>query len=73
MGIPTISVYQDSLLDVDAYLLSQKLMLHEPNLTATQVQQYLQSLNAAAPSTELLNKGKLAFQLFIDQIEKYKA
>jgi predicted glycosyltransferase len=73
LGIPTISVYQDALLDVDAYLLSQKLMLHEPNLTSTHVQQYLQSLNAAAPSTELLSKGKQAFQLFIDQIEKYNA
>jgi predicted glycosyltransferase len=73
LGIPTISVYQDALLDVDAYLLSQKLMLHEPNLTANQVNQYLQSLNAAAPSTELLSKGKQAFQLFIDQIEKYKS
>jgi predicted glycosyltransferase len=73
LGIPTISVYQDALLDVDAYLLSQKLMLHEPNLTSTQVQQYLQTLNTAAPSTELLSKGKQAFQLFIDQIEKYNA
>ncbi len=73
LGIPTISVYQDELLDVDGYLLQQQLMRHEPNLNAGQVQEYLQKLATSAPSTDLLNKGKKAYQLFIEQIEKYKS
>jgi len=73
LGIPTISVYQDELLDVDGYLLEQQLMRHEPNLNAGQVQDYLQKLATSAPSTDLLNKGKKAYQLFIEQIEKYKS
>ena len=73
LGIPTISVYQDELLDVDGYLLEQQLMRHEPNLNAGQVKDYLQKLATSAPSTDLLNKGNKAYQLFIEQIEKYKS
>jgi predicted glycosyltransferase len=36
LGIPTISVYQDELLDVDRYLLDVKAFIHRPELTAAE-------------------------------------
>ena len=73
LGIPTISVYQDELLDVDGYLLEKKLMRHEPNLTAEKVDSFLNELNQQSPSLELMEKGKKAFQLFKTEIIKFKA
>jgi predicted glycosyltransferase len=72
LGIPTISVYQDELLDVDGYLLEKKLMRHEPNLTEEKVDSFLNELNQQSPSLELMEKGKKAFQLFKTEIIKFK-
>ncbi|HNP54846.1 MAG TPA: DUF354 domain-containing protein [Ferruginibacter sp.] len=72
LGIPTISVYQDALLDVDQFLLSKGLMLHEPNLTPEKIEAYLQSLNNQPPALELMTKGKQAYQLFKQEILKFK-
>ena len=72
LGIPTISVYQDELLDVDGYLLEKKLMRHEPNLTAEKVDSFLNELNHQSPSLDLMEKGKKAFQLFKTEIIKFK-
>lgn len=72
LGIPTISVYQDDLLDVDGYLLEKKLMRHEPNLTEEKVDSFLNELNQQSPSLELMEKGKKAFQLFKTEIIKFK-
>ena len=73
LGIPTISVYQDALLEVDGYLLSKGLMLHEPNLTPEKVENYIRSLQNTPPSLELMNKGKAAYELFKEQILKFEA
>ena len=64
LGIPTISVYQDDLLDVDSFLLSKGLMLHEPSLTPEKVESYIKSLQNTPPSLELMEKGKAAYKLF---------
>jgi predicted glycosyltransferase len=72
LGIPTISVYQDALLEVDQYLLTKGLMLHEPDLTPEKVTNYINSLENAPPSLELMNKGKQAFQLFKQEILKFE-
>ena len=72
LGIPTISVYQDDLLDVDGYLLEKKLMRHEPNLTAEKVDAFLNELSQQSPYLELMEKGKKAFQLFKTEIIKFK-
>lgn len=72
LGIPTISVYQDDLLDVDGYLLEKKLMRHEPNLTTEKVDSFLNELNQQSPSLDLMEKGKKAFQLFKTEIIKFK-
>jgi len=73
LGIPTISVYQDELLDVDGYLLEKKLMRHEPNLTSEKVESFLKELNQQSPSLELMEKGKKAFELFKTEIIKLKS
>jgi hypothetical protein len=72
LGIPTISVYQDDLLDVDGYLLQQGLMLHEPTLTADKLDKFINSLENKPPSLELMDKGKQAYELFKTQILKFK-
>jgi uncharacterized protein len=72
LGIPTISVYQDDLLDVDSFLLSKGLMLHEPNITPEKVVNYIDSLKNAPPALELMNKGKEAYNLFKTEILKFK-
>jgi predicted glycosyltransferase len=72
LGIPTISVYQDDLLDVDGYLLQQGLMLHEPSLTSEKLEKFINSLQNKPPSLELMDKGKQAYELFKTQILKFK-
>jgi hypothetical protein len=72
LGIPTISVYQDDLLEVDTFLLSTGLMLHEPNITPEKVVSYIESLKNAPPALELMNKGKAAYNLLKQEILKFK-
>ncbi|TAK61983.1 DUF354 domain-containing protein [Methylobacter sp.] len=61
LGIPTISVYQDELLDVDRYLLTQDAFLHQPLLTAKEALQYLEHSSRRPPNRELLEKGRSAY------------
>lgn len=63
LGIPTISVYQDELLDVDRYLLQVGAFAHMPELTATQALDFLKSASHQPPNRELLEKGKAAYEL----------
>lgn len=72
LGIPTISVYQDDLLDVDRFLISRKLMLHEPSITAEKIDSYIHYLHNTPPATELMNKGKQAYQLFKKEILRFE-
>jgi uncharacterized protein len=72
LGIPTISVYQDDLLDVDQFLLQKELMLHEPNLTPEKVTEYIEKLKNTPPSLELMEKGKQAYQLFKNELLKFR-
>lgn len=63
LGIPTISVYQDELLDVDRYLLEVKAFLHKPQLTAADALQFLGQATQQPPNRDLLRKGKDAYDL----------
>ncbi len=63
LGIPTISVYQDSLLDVDRYLIDQGIMVHNRNLDAGFVRHFLDETERREPGRELLDKGKEAYEL----------
>lgn len=72
LGIPTISVYQDDLLEVDTFLIAKGLMLHEPLLTAEKVEAYLNSLQNKPPALELMTKGKAAYNLLKQEILKFE-
>jgi predicted glycosyltransferase len=71
LGVPTISVYQDDLLEVDKFLIEKKVMKHEPNLTAASVEDYLRTLSNKAPESEIMQKGKQAYELLKYEILKY--
>lgn len=72
LGIPTISVYQDDLLEVDTFLIAKGLMLHEPLLTAEKVEAYINSLQNKPPALELMTKGKAAYNLLKQEILKFE-
>lgn len=63
LGIPTISVYQDDLLDVDQYLIDNNMMIHEPNLSGKFALDYLESMEKKEPNQMLLHKGKESYTL----------
>ncbi|MAF83649.1 MAG: hypothetical protein CL797_06045 [Chromatiales bacterium] len=63
LGVPTISIYQDKLLDVDRYLVKLGCMRHIPDLTAVSVREFIQQVESAPPSVELLEKGQAAYEL----------
>jgi predicted glycosyltransferase len=63
LGVPTISVYQSELLDVDRHLLQVGAFRHEPNLTARTALEYMESATRRPPNRELLRKGRVAFDL----------
>lgn len=71
IGVPTISVYQDALLDVDLYLLKKGLLIHSPQLTTNIITDYLHSLDNNNDDFELLAKGKQAYELFKKEILNY--
>lgn len=63
MGIPTISVYQGNLLDVDNFLIAQNLMLHEPNLTSKKLEDFLSATKLMTYNDSLIQKGNKAYNL----------
>jgi len=71
LGIPTISVYQDTLLEVDNYLISKKLMKYEPRITPEIIEEYICQIKNKEPDTELLEKGKQAYDFFKTEILKF--
>jgi len=70
LGIPTISVYQDEMLDVDNYLINLGMMIHKPDLTGKFAFEYMQKCEDKDPAGELLVKGKEAYDLIKEQIIK---
>jgi hypothetical protein len=71
LGIPTISVYQDDLLAVDKYLISKKVLKHEPAISAEVVEDYLKSLNQMTESNDIMDKGKKAYEMLKNEILSY--
>lgn len=61
LGIPTISIYQDKLLDVDRYLIDNGCMLHRQQISAKFALNYLAQIENKAPNSILLQKGKSAY------------
>ena len=63
LGIPTISIYQDKLLDVDNFLIKKGFMIHEKKLDAEFVVNFLEDKGKRPPDKQLLHKGKEAYEL----------
>lgn len=63
LGIPTISIYQDELLDVDRFLIEKGFMVHQPNLDAAFVTRFLERIDKRPPDRDLLRKGREAYDL----------
>jgi hypothetical protein len=72
LGIPTISVYQDDLLDVDRYIISKGLMQHEPAIDAEKVESFIHQLKNKQPDLELMYKGEEAYNLLKKEILNLK-
>jgi hypothetical protein len=63
LGVPTVSVYQDELLDVDRYLLGAGAFVHEPRLTAPALLSLLERAARQPPNRQLLDKGRQAYAM----------
>lgn len=63
IGVPTISVYQDELLDVDKYLIKLGLMHHHPKISTEIVLEYINQNATKTPNLELLLKGRESYNL----------
>jgi uncharacterized protein len=63
LGIPTISVYQDELLDVDRFLLREGTFIHEPQLEADDALRHLEHASRRPPHRGLLEKGREAYKM----------
>lgn len=63
LGVPTISVYQDELLDVDRFLLEQGAFVHEPSLTSAALLEHIANASRRGPQTALLEKGEQAYAM----------
>ena len=70
LGVPTISIYQDELLDVDRYLIQCGMMEHIKRLTADQVIEKLHNLKRNEIKTDIMDKGRKAYTLIKDTILK---
>lgn len=68
LGIPTISVYQDELLDVDRYLLEVNAFLHRPALTVREALDFLHSASRRPPNADLLARGRKAYDMIKAQV-----
>lgn len=67
LGVPTISVYQDDLLDVDRYLIDQGYMLHQANPSLELIRQII-DMETKNSASDLIAKGKKAKALLIHKI-----
>lgn len=68
LGIPTISVYQDELLDVDKFLIREGVLLHRRDPDFAFVTEFMEKMSRKPPHRHLLEKGEKAFRLIIDTL-----
>jgi predicted glycosyltransferase len=68
VGIPTISVYQDDLLEVDKLLISTKKMLHKKKLILGDIEESINYFNAEPQINDLMFKGKHAYHMLMNEI-----
>ncbi len=72
IGIPTISIYQDDLLDVDRYLIAQGLMTHNPHVTVDEIKQAYNQSTSQKPNEILLKRGHEAYTIIKNKLLSLK-
>jgi len=70
LGVPTLSVYQDELLEVDKYLINKKIMFFSLDPKSEYIEQIM-SLHTNSMNTELAFKGNEAFHLIDEKVNEY--
>jgi len=73
LGIPTISVYQDDLLEVDRYLIENKRMKYDSNISVKKIRDFISSSEINNTNNELIKKGKKAYYILKNEILKFNA
>ena len=68
LGIPTISIYQDELLEVDKYLIEMGRMIYKPDIDKDFVVRFIKTSQRVSPNGDLLVKGKKAYDLIKDTL-----
>ena len=68
IGIPTISVYQGELLEVDKLLIENDLMLHAQIISSKDIVSLSQRLPVSSQKNSLMAKGKLAYDMLYNTI-----
>lgn len=69
LGIPTISIYQDELLEVDKFLIQEGYMTHKIDLTRQDIEQSISS--AKHKENDLILKGHKAFNLINEYVKEH--
>ena len=70
LGLPTISIYQSNLLNVDEYLISKCFMIHLINPTVQEVKDYVQGF-PLRNNRELMNLGERSYELIDATVKEY--
>jgi predicted glycosyltransferase len=70
IGIPTISVYQGDLLGVDKFMIDNNYLKHVPELSTEILMSEIACSEKTSTGNFLLEKGKDAYQLLIENIIK---
>ncbi len=70
LGIPTLSVYQDKLLEVDKFLIENQFMVFSPNPTLEEIANIINKLKTDSKN-ELHSKGIEAFAMINKIVFKY--
>lgn len=72
MGVPSISTYQDELLEVDKLLIKKKMMYYEPALTIDKVVSYMETKFDQDAQRAFMEKGEIAYNMLKSEILKFK-
>ena len=72
LGVPSISVYQDALLGVDKYLIENKIMQYDPEITLDKIFSIINSHTENKNQNIMMEKGEKAYNMIKEEILKYK-
>jgi uncharacterized protein len=71
IGIPSVSVYQSELLNVDKWLISKGLLVHDPDLTPVKLKRYSKQLQENSGDNVVMKDGEMAYALFKKTIDLF--